>query len=153
MSASARAPRFQGYQSSSTRASHALAGSRATDTTCEKLLRGALWRSGLRYRKHYRNLPGRPDVVLVRERIAVFCDGDFWHGRGWRGRRERLRRGANSKYWVAKIKANMDRDRRQTKLLRELGWKVIRLWETDILRDPAAAARRVARLVRHRREP
>jgi len=148
----ASAPSYKGYKPSSPRASSTLARSRATDTVCERELRSALWELGLKFRKHDRSLPGRPDILFHRAKLAVFCDGDFWHGRGWRTRRRRLRRGANSSYWLAKIKANMDRDRRQTKLLRKLGWTVIRLWEREILRDPAGAARGVARLVRHRRK-
>jgi DNA mismatch endonuclease (patch repair protein) len=68
----------------------------------------------------------------VAAKIAVACDADFWHGRDWRRRRPRLASGSNSAYWVAKIEANIRRDRASTRALRRLGWKTIRVWETDI---------------------
>lgn len=71
--------------------------------------------------------------------MVVFCDGDFWHGRHWARRRSRLLRGANAAYWLEKIRYNMLRDRRQTRMLMASGWHVVRLWETDILSDIDAA--------------
>ena len=106
---------------------------------------------GLRFRKNYRKLPGKPDVVFVRERVAVFCDGDFWHGRDWEARRLKVRKGSNAPYWISKIEANIERDKRRNKELRKLGWKVARIWETDILKDPQRAARKVAALVKSAR--
>ena len=146
-----KAPSFKGYRSSSTRATKALAGSRAEDTKCERLLRRSLWHMGYRYRKNVRDLPGRPDIVFPRERVAIFCDGDFWHGRDWRGRKKRLSEGSNPTYWTAKIKANIDRDRRNTVALEGEGWSVLRLWETDILGNLQATSEQVANLLRQRR--
>jgi len=88
-------------------------------------------------------LPGKPDVVFPRARLAVFCDGDFWHGRDWESRLEKLQRGSNSTYWVAKIQANIERDLRHGQALRQLGWQVLRLWEKDILGDPEGTSARV----------
>ena len=79
-----------------------------------------------------------------KERVVVFVDGDFWHGRNWRQRKKKLKEGSNPEYWAAKIQANIDRDRRQEEELSEAGWTVVRLWETDILDDPAAAAEQIA---------
>jgi DNA mismatch endonuclease (patch repair protein) len=76
--------------------------------------------------------------------VAVFCDGDFWHGRDWVKRRRKLKKGSNSSYWIAKLKANMARDKRHGACLQKLGWTVIRLWEKDILADPNRAAAVVA---------
>jgi DNA mismatch endonuclease (patch repair protein) len=84
---------------------------------------------------HVPGLPGKPDIVFARARLVVFCDGDFWHGRRSRERLAKLSRGSNAPYWTAKIASNVARDRRNTRLLRAAGWTVIRLWETDILRD------------------
>jgi DNA mismatch endonuclease, patch repair protein len=112
------------------------------------LLRRRLWRFGLRYRIHDKNLPGRPDVVFRRERIVVFCDGDFWHGRNWSERESRLRTGANAPYWLAKILANRERDVTQTAELQRQGWTVLRLWETDILKNPEQAANYILSAVR-----
>ncbi|MGH2544322.1 MAG: DUF559 domain-containing protein, partial [Ardenticatenaceae bacterium] len=80
----------------------------------------------------------------------VFCDGDFWHGRNWKARYPRLKAGSNARYWVHKIRYNISRDKRQTRELRTAGWTVIRLWETDILRDPIECAMQVLRMLRRR---
>jgi DNA mismatch endonuclease (patch repair protein) len=90
---------------------------------------------------------GKPDIVFRRARVVVFCDGDFWHGRRRRERLDKLARGANAPYWTAKIAANAARDRRTTRVLRAAGWTVVRLWETDVLRDVRRAARRVEEAV------
>jgi DNA mismatch endonuclease (patch repair protein) len=74
---------------------------------------------------------------------VVFCDGDFWHGRDWEERREKLKAGANAEYWVAKIGRNIERDRKQEALLRESGWVVLRFWESEILADTEGVAGRV----------
>jgi DNA mismatch endonuclease (patch repair protein) len=97
----------------------------------------------LQFQTNVGALPGKPDVVFARVRVAVFCDGDFWHGRRWRVRREKLSRGANGAYWVAKIEANIKRDRRNRRALRRLGWRVLRVWESEILRNPGEVAERV----------
>ena len=81
------------------------------------------------------------------ERIVVFCDGDFWHGNAWRARRRKLAKGANADYWVAKIRANMVRDRKHTAALKSRGWKVLRYWESEIAANPERIARQVARTV------
>src|SRR6184192_535308 len=136
-------PSFAGRAPSSSRASVVKSRNRSKDTRAEVLLRKALTQHGLRYRIHVSSLPGRPDIVFSRPQIAVFCDGDFWHGRNWRARRSRLNRGANADYWTQKIRYNIDRDRRQTRELERAGWVVVRLWETDVLRSPRSAVRRV----------
>jgi DNA mismatch endonuclease (patch repair protein) len=82
-----------------------------------------------------KGLPGKPDIVFVGPRVAVYCDGDFWHGRNWDKLRSKLRMGANAEYWCAKIESNIERDLHNQRLLEEAGWHVLRLWETDILRD------------------
>lgn len=140
---SRRTPQYRDRRPSSAQASRAMAGNRSRDTTPELALRRALWARGLRYRLHASDLPGRPDIVFRSQRVAVFCDGDFWHGRDWDDRRQRLRQGANADYWVPKIQSNIARDARCDGELAELGWSVIRLWESDIRRDPEAAADRV----------
>jgi G:T-mismatch repair DNA endonuclease (very short patch repair protein) len=68
--------------------------------------------------------PARPDIVFAGQRIAIFCDGDFWHGRQWVKRRRRLERGSNASYWVAKIRRNIERDRQINRTLRRRGWTV-----------------------------
>jgi DNA mismatch endonuclease, patch repair protein len=125
---------------------------RKKDTAPEMLLRRALFARGLRYRLHSRALPGNPDIVFPAARVAVFCDGDFWHGRNWEARRERLERGANATYWVPKIESNIARDRAATRALSAAGWVVLRLWETDIKRDPEVVAETIALVLAHHDE-
>jgi DNA mismatch endonuclease (patch repair protein) len=105
---------------------------------------------GLRYRKNCGELPGKPDLVFFRARVAVFCDGDFWHGRDWILRKAKLEGGTNARYWIAKIASNVERDARNTAALQVAGWLVIRLWETDIRRDPTAAAELIRRALTER---
>jgi DNA mismatch endonuclease (patch repair protein) len=143
-----KAPSFKGFAPSSKTASRTKQRNRATNTQAELALRRALTKHGLRYRLHARDLPGKPDVVFRRERVVVFCDGDFWHGRGWRTRLRKLEQGSNADYWVQKIRANMLRDRRHTRALGQLGWTVIRVWETNVRRDPDAAVQLIATAVR-----
>lgn len=95
-------------------------------------------------------LPGRPDIVIVRARVVIFCDGDFWHGRDLRARIRRLARGHNAPYWVAKIRGNVVRDRAHDASLRRDGWLVLRYWETDIQADAEAIAKRIATRVARR---
>lgn len=90
---------------------------------------------------------GNPDLVFWKARLAVFCDGDFWHGRDWSACQRKLRNGWNADYWVRKIKYNRDRDRQNVALLRRAGWTVIRFWESDIKRTPRAAAQRVLSVI------
>jgi len=133
-----KAPSYQGCKPASIRASTAARGaSRKQDTRCEKRLRSALWSAGCRYLTNVDTLPGKPDIVFPKARVAIFCDGDFWHGRDWECRRERLKGGNNPQYWTKKIQANMDRDRRNTADLVEEGWIVLRFWESTIRKDLA----------------
>ena len=109
-------------------------------TAPEKLLRRALRKAGLRFRSHDPKLPGKPDFLLDARRLAVFVDGDFWHGRQWQTRKHASLEGqfAQSKsrdYWLRKIRRNMARDMANTAALLERGWKVARFWETDVNRD------------------
>jgi DNA mismatch endonuclease (patch repair protein) len=89
----------------------------------------------------------RPDLVFPGPRVVVFVDGDFWHGRNWPVLKSRLEKRANPGYWVPKIARNIERDREQTAILESAGWRVIRLWETDVLRDHNVAAEMVAGII------
>jgi len=142
-----KTPSFKLLRPSSDLATRVGRGNRKRDTRPEVLLRRALWFLGLRYRVHVRELPGLPDIVFTRQRIAIFCDGDFWHGRNWVQRRERLAKGSNSEYWIAKIERNMQRDQDVDAKLKVLGWSVIRVWENDIKKDPEAIASFLASLI------
>jgi DNA mismatch endonuclease (patch repair protein) len=94
---------------------------------------------GLRFRKHYSPLPGTPDVAFPRARLAVFLDGDFWHGRGfetWKGKLP--------EFWLKKITRNRERDSADRDRIREMGWSVLRLWERDVKGDLAGSLSRIA---------
>lgn len=147
----AKRPSFKGRASASLAASAAARGaSKKADTKQELKLRKALWSLGLRYRKNAADLPGRPDIVFRGARVAVFCDGDFWHGRNWQERKRKLSAGHNAPYWLAKIERNIERDRERTAMLESAGWTVLRFWETDIVRDADAIARSIAAVVLQR---
>lgn len=106
---------------------------RSKDTTIELALRKALWQRGIRYRKNYKGLIGKPDIVITKYRIAVFCDSDFWHGYDWENRKFRIK--SNQNYWIPKIERNMKRDREVTAALVEQGWIVLRFWEHTIRKE------------------
>jgi DNA mismatch endonuclease (patch repair protein) len=129
---------------------------RSRDNRTESQLRRALHRMGFRYRKYSAGLIGRPDIVFPTEKVAVFVDGDYWHGRMVReqgvGVLQSYYTRKQQAYWVGKLSRNVARDDRVTTELRALGWKVLRFWEGDIKKDVAPAARRIAVTVRRRRE-
>ena len=100
------------------------------DTTIELLLRKALWERGVRYRKNYKKLIGKPAIAITKYKIAVFCDSDYWHGYDWENRNQRIK--SNRDYWVPKIERNMARDREVTEALQRDGWLVLRFWEWQI---------------------
>lgn len=107
---------------------------RAKDTKAEILLRKALWHQGVRYRKNYKELPGKPDIAITKYRISIFVDGDFWHARGHReAPGEQI--GTNREFWTKKLKRNVELDREVNEALIEQGWIVLRFWECDILKN------------------
>ena len=105
---------------------------RSKDTSIEVILRKALWERGFRYRKNYKALPGSPDIVLTKYRVAIFCDSEFFHGKDWEKLKLRLENGNNSAYWIKKITRNMERDSENERALRFEDWVVLRFWGEDI---------------------
>lgn len=103
---------------------------RSKDTSIELRLRKALWDRGIRYRKNYKKLIGKPDIAITKYRIAVFCDSDFWHGYDWDNRNQRIK--SNREYWIPKIERNMARDKEVNEALEKDGWTVLRFWEWQI---------------------
>ena len=103
---------------------------RSKDTTIELRLRKALWERGVRYRKNYKVLIGKPDIAITKYKIAVFCDSDYWHGYDWENRNQRIK--SNRDYWIPKIERNMERDREVSEALQKAGWIVLRFWEWQI---------------------
>lgn len=105
------------------------------NTGIEVALRKALWKKGYRYRVCYEGLPGKPDIVLTKYKIAIFCDGEFFHGKDWEQRKAKIESGNNGTYWVKKISGNIARDEETNKKLIFMGWTVIRFWGKDIDRN------------------
>lgn len=108
---------------------------KSKDTTIEIKLRKALWKKGYRYRKNYRNLPGKPDIAITKYKIAIFCDSEFFHGKDWEIKRPKLLNSKNADYWISKIERNMERDCENEQQLLFLGWTVIRFWGKEILKN------------------
>lgn len=107
---------------------------KSKDTKIEIKLRKMLWNKGIRYRKHYKGLPGKPDIVITKYKIAIFCDGEFFHGYDWINQRKKLKNSNNSQYWIDKISKNILRDEKIDKQLSALGWTVVHFWGKYILK-------------------
>ena len=106
---------------------------KSTGTKSEEKLRKALWSRGIRYRKNYSKLPGKPDIVITTKKIVIFIDGEFWHGFNWNDKKDKIK--ANREYWIPKIERNMQRDKLNNQILQDDGWTVLRFWENDIKKD------------------
>ena len=115
---------------------------RTKDTDLERAVRSRLHRRGLRFRKHVKGLPGSPDIVFTRAKLAVFVDGDFWHGWKFEEKKDRYK-----PYWKQKIADNIARDERNFVALRETGWTVIRVWQHEIKKDLNEVVERIAETV------
>ncbi len=103
---------------------------RSENTKAEILFRKKLWNLGIRYRKNFKKIIGTPDIAITKNKIAIFIDGEFWHGKDWSNQRKKLK--SNKSFWIAKIERNIQRDNEYNKTLKEQGWTVIRFWEKEI---------------------
>jgi DNA mismatch endonuclease (patch repair protein) len=116
---------------------------RSKNTTFEldffKKLSITLWPLGYRYRKHYAGLRGKPDVIFIGQRVAVFLDSDFWHG--WRY--PRWRKSLKNDFWRNKIERNRKRDLLTTRYLKSKGWRVLRIWEHQLNESPTICIGRI----------
>lgn len=108
---------------------------KSKDTSIEIALRKALWKKGYRYRKNFKGLPGKPDIAITKYKIAIFCDGEFFHGKDWEVKKPKLMNSKNSDYWISKIERNMERDHENEQKLLFIGWTVIRFWGKEILKN------------------
>lgn len=122
--------------------SYCMSRVKGRDTGLELRIRSALHRRGLRFRKHVAALPGRPDIVFPRAKVAVFIDGDFWHGYRFPRWQAQL-----PDFWRRKIAGNRTRDARSFAALRRRGWAVIRIWQHEMKRDVDRVVERVAECV------
>lgn len=96
----------------------------------EIMLAKALWHKGYRYRLNYKELPGSPDIAIIKYQIAIFIDGEFWHGKDFDERKSKIKN--NKEYWIEKIQENIDRDTKNDKLLRMRGWIHLHFWSNEV---------------------
>lgn len=142
-----KTPQYNNYHPTSLKASKTGRGNKRSGTKPERSLIHSLRELGIYVHSSKRQVQGNPDLVFWKKRLAIFCDGDFWHGRNWQIRRKKLKEGANASYWIKKIEYNRLRDRENNKVLKENGWKVIRVWESTILKNPKSISQRIKRVL------
>ena len=116
---------------------------RSENTKVERLIFHELRKRGIYFQKHYKKAMGKPDIALPDKKKAVFIDGDFWHGRNFLKQKKRLPK----KYWVSKIERNIKNDRRNRLALRRAGWKILRVWEKETIRDPEKAMSKISKFL------
>ena len=120
-------------------------GNTKKDTSIELVLRRALYKRGVRYRKNVKSILGTPDIAIKKYRLLVFCDGDFWHGNSYHGVKSHRR------FWDEKIKRNRERDLEYTIRLRDEGWTVLRFWESDIRNDLNGCIKQITDIINTRK--
>ena len=103
---------------------------RGKNTKPELLFRKALWRKGVRYRINSKQLPGKPDISIKKYKLAIFIDGEYWHGYDWDERKPKLK--TNRRFWIPKIERNIQRDLEVNQKLNELGFTVFRFWAHEV---------------------
>jgi len=106
---------------------------KSQNTKPELKLKRALWNLGYRYRKNLKKLPGSPDIVYSKHKLAIFVDGEFWHGYNWSEKKTKIK--TNREFWIPKIERNIQRDKQNNQLLMDTGWQVIRFWENELKKD------------------
>lgn len=121
---------------------------KSKDTQIELSLRKELWNRGLRYRKNAKAITGKPDIVFVGKKIAVFCDSEFWHGYDWENRKKDFK--TNQSFWIPKIERNIQRDCEVTSELETSGWIVLRFWGKEIKKDLTSCADKIERIWKSR---
>lgn len=122
---------------------------KSKDTKPELLLRKELWRRGLRYRKNYKKLYGKPDIVFLGLRIAVFVDGKMWHGYDWENQKNDFK--SRREYWIPKIERNIEHDHEVTQKLESLDWLVMRFWDFEIRKNLQDCADKIQQVYNDRK--
>ena len=120
------------------------------DSKIEVLLRKELWSRGIRYRKNVNRIYGKPDIVFIGKKIAVFCDSEFWHGYNWEERKRDFK--SHQEFWIPKIERNMERDLEVTTRLESEGWVVLRFWGNEIKKNAALCADMIERVWEERND-
>lgn len=122
---------------------------KSKDTKPEQIFRKSLWKLGYRYKKNLKKLPGSPDIVFNQYKLAIFVDGEFWHGYNWREKKEKLK--SNRRFWIPKIERNMQRDISNNVELGKMGYEVFRFWEQDIKKNLELCIREVVNYIESKR--
>lgn len=120
---------------------------KSKDTKPELSLRKELWKRGLRYRKNYKGVCGKPDIVFLKVKIAVFVDGKMWHGYNWEHQKNDFK--SHREFWIPKIEQNIERDSIVNKTLTEQGWQVLRFWDFEIKKDVVACANQIEQIYKN----
>ena len=120
------------------------------DTKIEIALRQALWSRGARYRKNVQTIYGKPDIVFLGVKVAIYCDSDFWHGYDWEHKKDKIK--TRRDFWLPKIERTMQRDAEVNEHLQEQGWKVMRFWGHEIEADVYACADQIVKVLKERNE-
>ena len=121
---------------------------KSKDTKIEIILRKELWSRGLRYQKNSKKVFGKPDIVFLGKKVAVFCDSEFWHGYDWENRKYDFK--SNQEFWIPKIERNMERDSEVNEILKSSGWTVLRFWGNDIKKNLQACVDEIERTVKNK---
>lgn len=118
------------------------------DSKIEIMLRRELWNRGLRYQKNSKKIFGKPDIVFIGKKVAVFCDSEFWHGYDWDNKKNEIK--SRQDFWIPKIEQNIQRDIEVNKKLSSEGWLVLRFWGNDIKKDLKGCADEIERKLKER---
>ena len=146
-------PRFEeanGFYTSKKR-SKIMSGIKGKNTHPEVRLRKALWHAGLRYRKHSKRLPGTPDIASKKHKVAIFVDGEFWHGYQWSTKKASIK--SNRAFWIPKIERNIQRDAENTFALERLGYTVFRFWTNEVKNELGQCVKQVLDHIHRRNSP
>ena len=119
---------------------------KSKDTKIEVILRKELWSRGLRYQKNSKKVFGKPDIVFIGKKVAVFCDSEFWHGYDWDNKKKEFK--SHQDFWVPKIERNIGRDKEVTEKLQSEGWIVLRFWGNEIKKDVVGCAEIIEKAVK-----
>ncbi|MDA3842969.1 MAG: very short patch repair endonuclease [Candidatus Kapabacteria bacterium] len=122
---------------------------KSSGSKIETVLAKAMCARGLRYRKQYKGITGKPDFAFISLRIAVFCDSEFWHGKDWKTKKNEIK--SNRDFWIKKIEGNIERDRKVNRELAAAGWLVLRYWGRDIQKDLVNCVQEIEQAIAERK--
>lgn len=148
-----KVPRFEeanGFYMSKKR-SKLMSGIRGKNTRPEVRLCKALWHAGLRYRKHCKQLPGTPDIASKKYKVAIFVDGEFWHGHDWNAKKANIK--SNRAFWIPKIERNIQRDAENTMALERQGYAVFRFWSHEVKNELGQCVKQILDYIHRRSRP